>query len=376
MLVSQSSCEAAASPFPITARRPVLWCSGIRNRMPWIALSEHTIPVCGQVPVARRSHHPAMYALHTSRSQRAWLRLFFLAVRMLASALSSHVPVTCLQKISCPGSPCKRPRLGHVPWSGSTGGTHGCVPMRACRRRVQLRRRRARASSSVVVIVLRSDAAQSTGAGGEAPAEVEVPAGSAGHELQSGPPRTHSGPCTLAPCPCPCPAQARTRCWRWRRWRCSPGPPPQRWARAARPRAAWPGTPRPCSPASTPAASRSLAPRDPGGGARCGRGARPAVRLGPPPARRVGAPGASAPPRIRGRSCPTGCRECPERLRPGRASRGSAHPTACRRWRTCLRRHAQTRAPPPARNITTRVLAAGGKRTHWTLGDYIAHGSA
>jgi len=111
VLVSQSSCEAAASPFPITARRPVLWCSGIRNRMPWIALSEHTIPVCGQVPVARRSHHPAMYALHTSRSQRAWLRLFFLAVRMLASALSSHVPVTCLQKISCPGSPCKRPRL-------------------------------------------------------------------------------------------------------------------------------------------------------------------------------------------------------------------------------------------------------------------------
>ncbi len=238
MLVSQSSCEAAASPFPITARRPVLWCSGIRNRMPWIALSEHTIPVCGQVPVARRSHHPAMYALHTSRSQRAWLRLFFLAVRMLASALSSHVPVTCLQKISCPGSPCKRPRLGHVPWSGSTGGTHGCVPMRACRRRVQLRRRRARASSSVVVIVLRSDAAQSTGAGGEAPAEVEVPAGSAGHELQSGPPRTHSGPCTLAPCPCPSPAQARTRCWRWRRWRCSPGPPPQTWAQVACPGAA------------------------------------------------------------------------------------------------------------------------------------------
>jgi hypothetical protein len=170
-------CETAASLFPTNARRPVLWCPGIRNQLPWIALSEHTIPECGQVPVAGRCHHPAMFALHMSRSQRAWLRLFFLAVCMLASALSSHVPVTCLQKHSCPGSPCKRPRLGHMPWSGSTGGTHGCVPMRALRRRVQLRRRRARASSFIAVIVLRLDAAQLTGAGDEAPAEVEVPAG-------------------------------------------------------------------------------------------------------------------------------------------------------------------------------------------------------
>ncbi len=96
---------------------------------------------------------------------------------------------------------------------------------------------RARALSSIVVIVLRSDAAQSTGAGGEAAAEVEVPAGSAGHELQSGSPRTHSGRCTLAPCPCPSPAQARTLL------AVAPvalltGPPPQRRARAARPRAA------------------------------------------------------------------------------------------------------------------------------------------
>jgi hypothetical protein len=91
---------------------------------------------------------------------------------------------------------------------------------------VQLRRRRARASSSIIAIVQRANAAQSIGAGVKLPAEVEVPAGSAGHELQSGPPRTHSGALVHAGAvPMPEPCAGGTCCWRWLRWRCSPGPP-------------------------------------------------------------------------------------------------------------------------------------------------------
>jgi hypothetical protein len=58
--------------------------------MPWIALSEYTVPDCGQVPVAGRRNYPTMFALHMSRLQRARLWPCFLSVSLLVSALQKR----------------------------------------------------------------------------------------------------------------------------------------------------------------------------------------------------------------------------------------------------------------------------------------------